>query len=289
MRAVLLLLSLAALGVQAQKLQAQQFEVASIRRCDPKSLHAGVSGSPGVVIVPCVTVKNLIDWTYAAYANGPHFNAQLTIPVEGAPAWIDTDRFTINAKAPGKMEILTMFSGPPMRALLEDRFKLKFHRETREVPVYLLMAGEGSLKLEKAQLGDCEDWEDPWDHPVTPPVPFLKRRPLCRTLQAADHGLEVDGATMKELSALFLLDRPVIDKTGLAGPYDIHLDLFFSDLGIPGDAAPDTAPSHPPLKSPADRFDAVRTALRKIGLDLEAAQGPREVLVIDRLERPGEN
>src|ERR1700722_14700606 len=100
----------ALLGFSALYAQSQKFEVASVRRCDPKSLHGGVSGSPGRVTVPCATVKNLIDWTYGAYANGPHFNAQLTLPIEGAPAWLDSERYTINAKAAGSPGILEMFT-----------------------------------------------------------------------------------------------------------------------------------------------------------------------------------
>lgn len=267
--------------------QADKFEVASVRPCDPKALHAGVSGSPGIVVVPCVTVKDLIGWTYAAYSNGSHFNGKLSLPIEAAPAWINTERYTISAKAAIKLDILTMFSGPPMRALLEDRFKLKLRRSSREVPVYALTLGKGSPMLQRAEEGDCEDWEDPWDHPVTPPLPFLKRRPLCRTFQQTDHGLEVDGATIKELSALFPLDRPVIDQTGLKGAYNIRLDLFYSDLGISGGDS-SASKGHPTLTNPVDRFDAARTALRKIGLDLQAANGPQEVLVIDHIERPNE-
>src|SRR5580704_1016684 len=113
MRAALLLLSLT-------NLYAQRFEMVSIRRCDPKSLHGGVSGSPGRVTVPCATLKNLIDWTYGAYANGPHFNDKFSLPIEGAPAWLDSERFTIKAKAPGSPSILEMFTGPLMQALLTD-------------------------------------------------------------------------------------------------------------------------------------------------------------------------
>ena len=261
--------------------QSERFAVASVQPCGPNAPQGSVNGSPGVVVVPCVTVKTLIDWTYSAYSNGPHFNGKLSLPIEGAPSWIDTARYTIQAKAVGKLDVLTMFSGQPMRALLEDKFKLKLHRASREVPVYALTAAHGSPRLERAEEGGCEDWEDPWDRPI-PPALFLTRHPLCRTFQPNESGLDVNGATMQEFSALLPLDRAVIDQTGLKGAYNIHLDLSLADLGMAGDGA--LAPANP-----LDRLATVRTALRKIGLDLQPADGPQPILVIDHIERPSGN
>jgi uncharacterized protein (TIGR03435 family) len=267
-----------------------KFEVVSIRVCDAKDHPTGVSGSPGRVTVPCSTVKNLIDWTYAAYANGPHFNAKFSLPVEGAPPWIDSDRYTINAKAPGTPGILAMFTGPLMQTLLADRFELKLHRETRQVPVYALTVGKGSQKFQPASPGSCDDWENPLDNPIPTLAPEAKRRPMCRILRSTDAGLEADGTTMKELGALFPLDRPVIDRSGVAGKFDIHVDLSYSDLGVPSDVAANATGqrqrNRPTLDDPADRFDAVRTALRKIGLDLQATKGPQGIIVIDHVQRP---
>jgi uncharacterized protein (TIGR03435 family) len=253
-------------------LYGQKFEAASIRRCDPKSLHGGVSGSPGRVTVPCATVENLIEWTYGAYANGPHFNAQSSLPIEGAPAWLASDRFTIKAQAPGSPGILAMFTGPLMQALLADRFKLRFHRETREVLVYALTVGDGIPLLHPFEPGSCDDWEDTWDSPPRQPAQGSQQRRDCRKLQATGQGIDVYGTTMKEFAALIHLDRPVIDTTGITGALNIHLDLPSSEL-----------------EAPTYAFDAVRTALRKIGLDLRATKGPQEVIVIDHVERPNEN
>jgi uncharacterized protein (TIGR03435 family) len=246
MRAALLLLSLSTLT-------AQKFDVASIRRCDPKSLHGGVSGLPGKVTVPCATLKNLIDWTYGAYANGPHFNDKFSLPIEGAPAWLDSERFTTKAKASGSPSILEMFTGPLMQALLADRFKLKFHRETREVPVYELTVSHGIPQLQASEPGSCDDyWEDPWDAPPRPQQQGSRQRPECRKVLATDKGFDVFGATMKEFAALLSLDRPVIDNTGIAGTFDVHFNTLHD-------------------------------------LDLQATKGPQEILVIDHVERPSEN
>jgi uncharacterized protein (TIGR03435 family) len=253
MRAALLLLSFSTLNAQKPAAYSPKFEMASIRRCDPKSLHGGVSGLPGRVTVPCATLKNLIDWTYGAYANGPHFNVKASLPIEGAPAWLDSDRFTVKAKAPGSPGLLEMFTGPFMQALLADRFKLRFHRETRDVPVYALTVRDGITVLHAHQAGSCDDeWEDPWDRPGGAQHPGPQHDPDCRKLLADGEGFDVYGATMREFAALIPMDRPVIDNTGIAGTFDIHFGSLHD-------------------------------------LDLQPANGPQKILVIDHVERPSDN
>lgn len=245
--------------------------------------------------MPCASLESLIQWAYNGFANGRHFDARSAIRVEGGPEWVhgsppgaSADRYTINAKAEGSPGMLAMLTGPVMRALLEDRFQLKLHRATREVPVYSLTVAKGGAKLEPFKEGSCFDWEDP-GHPKLPPS--QEPRPNCRQWTSV-----VYGATMKELCAMLAeddLDRPVIDKTGLAGMFNFALDISPEDRGIPGDVAAAATgrrgSGRPALIDPADRFDAARTALRKIGLDLKAAKGPQEAIVIDRVERPSAN
>jgi uncharacterized protein (TIGR03435 family) len=283
-------------SAQATRPAMPKWEVVAIRRCDPGTAPdaRGVSGSPGRLHMPCTEVKYLIQWAYSSYANGAHFNAGWSAPIEGAPSWINSDEYMIDAKAEGNPSVLTMFAGPMMQALLEGRFKLKIHRATREVPVYALTVAKGGPKLQPFKEGSCVDWEDSWDHPRPPQVSGQPRIRSCRVLGPANKGLEFDG-TMREFCARFanVFDRPVIDKTGIAGMFTIHLDLSFPDLGIPGDVVANVTGTpqsgRPALDDPADRFDAVRTAVRKIGLSLEATKGPQEILVIDHIERPSEN
>jgi uncharacterized protein (TIGR03435 family) len=89
-----------------------------------------------------------------------------------------------------------------------------------------------------------------------------------------------------------ILDRPVIDETGIAGRFNIHLELSPHELGVdrphPLPALSDpTAPATPPDTYPV--FSAVNNAVKKLGLKLEPAKGPGEFLVIDHVERPSEN
>ena len=294
------LVSLPRILAQSARAATPKWEVISIKPCDPKSGGGGVSGSPGRLTVPCASVRNLIDWAYSSFANGLHFDPRSSVPIEGAPAWIDSDfratsdRYTINAKAEGDPNILTMLAGPMMQALLEDRFKLKMHRATREVAVYALTVAKGGPKLQPFQDGSCFDTEDTLDHPLPPPEPGKPRAKNCRQFVRADKGLDVYGTTMREFCASFKpgLDRPVIDRTGIAGVFSLHLDLSLKNLGVPGDVVSNATgqrqSTRPTLDDPADRFDAVRTALRKIGLNLKATKRT-EILVIDHVERPSEN
>jgi uncharacterized protein (TIGR03435 family) len=178
-----------------------------------------------------------------------------------------------------------------LRALLEERFKLKIHRETREIPVYALTVAKRGPKLQPFKAGGCLalDFSDPDHSPVPLSKPGQGFPLVCEMGRVSDAGYDLYGATMatfcRDISPR--LDRPVIDKTGIAGRFDIHLDLSAADLGLP------VGPSDPgaPVAStePASVFAAVEMAVHKLGLKLERAKGPGEFLVIDHVERPDEN
>jgi uncharacterized protein (TIGR03435 family) len=76
------------------------------------------------------------------------------IPIEGGPDWMHSERFDIDARSDGQPSIL-MMQGPMMQAVLEDRFRLKIHRETQQGPVYELALDKGSPKLKPLQEGSC--------------------------------------------------------------------------------------------------------------------------------------
>jgi uncharacterized protein (TIGR03435 family) len=103
----------------------------------------------------------MIILAYAAYDNG-HYDAQLSLPITGGPDWIrasDHDGYVIEAKAEGNPGAFSMRTGPMMRGLLEDRFKLKLHFATRVVPVYALTVAKGGPKLQPFQEGSCLNWD----------------------------------------------------------------------------------------------------------------------------------
>jgi uncharacterized protein (TIGR03435 family) len=243
-------------------------------------------------------VASLIPQAYLNSAEravaDPHFVRLLRQPVKGGPPWIDSDLYRIDAKAEGTPgdEIMR---GPMMKALLEDRFKLKIRRETNSIPVYALSVAGGGPRLQAAQRGSCITVDR--DHPFSPPA---EGQPLPRVCGGVDgrnnDGLDTYGQTMPGLCYWLSgrLDREVIDKTGIAGMFDIHLEASRANLfpGLPANGAPGglTDPAVPTVApDPADVFGAIQTAVRKLGLRLERTQGPNQYLVIDHVEKPSEN
>jgi uncharacterized protein (TIGR03435 family) len=277
---------------------APKFEVVSIRpntRCGGRGGDSGgATGnrdtSPGRLALNCVTVAELIQSAYVTFANG-HSNPGWSAPPfsGGWPAWITSDRYDINAKAPGAQS-QGMMKGPMLQALLEDRFKVKIHRETRQVQVYVLTVAKSGAKLEQFQEGSCTP-VDP-NMPQTQPAPGQKH--LCDTLRLGKSGsnltLEISGMSLEELAKSFgqLMDRPIIDQTGISGLFNFRLEFapdeatprFFRRSGDAGQSAAAPDPSGPSI------FTAFQ---EQLGLKLDPAKGPSEIFVIDRVERPSEN
>ena len=294
---------------RAQSATTPRFEVASIKPCKAvdvapvagvKSGRGGagrVTGSPGRLNAECQTVANLIREAYLSYPKGETWSQPVgsltpVAPVsdrlrhqeiKGSPAWVNSDRYTIEAKAEGPQS-LEMMRGPMMQALLEDRFKLKLHRENREIPVYELTVDKGGPKLKTTQDGSCIVIGP--DHP--PPGPGEPFPRLCGGFVGDD----LNGSTMANLCRQFsvLTDRDVIDKAGITGVFDFHLESLWENSAPADGAAGSNSPPGPPIRpDPADVFVAARTALKKLGLKLEPAKGSGEFLVVDRVEKPSEN
>ncbi len=279
--AKILTLAAAAMAAQAQSASpaTPKFEVASIRPstgCDTGARSGGGS-SPGRLILTCQSVEGLIGSAYVRFANG-HFSTQPRgISIEGGPAWIHSDRYDINAKPEGSATF-EMMQGPMLQALLEDRFKLKIHRGTREVPVYALVVAKGGPKLQPFKEGSCA----PIDLTRFAPPPDPNNCHAGGTKHGANQEVNAQGMRLDEFSKIFLngvLDRPVIDKTGIAGRFDFHLEY-----------APDQAtPFLPAAPDPAGGPSIFTAVQEQLGLKLEPAKGPGEFLVIDRLDRPSDN
>jgi uncharacterized protein (TIGR03435 family) len=173
--------------------------------------------------------------------------------IAGAPAWLDSDRYDLEAKT-GRPEKIAPSQMPALiRNLLEDRFRLQAHREKREIPVYALVVAKPNARLKPAASGEV---------------------PGTATTDSHASRKTVATATSMDLLAKYLgnrLGRIVVDKTGLSGAYDFTLEW-----------APD--------QSPDSSAPSLTTALREqLGLRLESQKAPVEVLVIDRIERPSAN
>jgi uncharacterized protein (TIGR03435 family) len=268
-------------GSFAQSMPRPAFEAAAIklnRNCAMGARSGGMT-SPGRITVECGELRDLILTAYEIYG-GKANPASFRMQVLGGPAWIESDRFDFTLKAEGNATIAQMY-GPMLQALLEDKFRLRLHRETREAPVFLLTVAKGGAKLKAAEEGSCLS---------TRPADGA-RLPACG-VKADPHGrIDMFGVTMANLSTQLgmRLDRDVIDKTGLMGKFDIHLEVSPAELA--GRYVAGSSVSQADSASAADLTGpSIFSALeQQVGLKLEPAKGQVTVLVIDSIERPSAN
>jgi uncharacterized protein (TIGR03435 family) len=232
----------------------------------------------------CRPLADFIRMAYVIYADG-HFHGvwgspfEGGAPIEGAPAWVATDPYQILAKAegtPGR----EMMSGPILQALLENRFQLKVHKTAKEIPVYALTVAKGGPKLQVSKV-DCV-----LSQPEGPPQTLAPGQQHCIGSIGGPKGpntrVQAQAASLDTFCQMLtrLLDRPVVNQTGVAGKFDIEL-AFAIDEATPrlvaGNSDEPTAPSV---------FTAIQ---QKLGLKLEPTKGARDFIVIDHVERPSAN
>jgi len=166
-----------------------------------------------------------------------------------------------------------------LQALLEERFHLKIHSVERDLPVYALVVAKGGPKLEPAKEGSCT----PVDFSAEPPP-----NPCGAFFPDGRGGTKTLHQTMAGLCLQFsaVLDRDVVDRTGLSGGFDIDMPLAGEDLfPFAGKSAPPPGEAPPP----ADPLSAIMAAVQKLGLRIEPAKASTQFLAIDHLERPSEN
>lgn len=264
MRAIIALFLCAA----ALNAQAPAFEVASIRPAEFPSdaffrgfTSAGTCGraqmkiSGNRVTIAIASLCSLIRLAYDVQ----------DYRITGAPGWMSKNDqslfYQIEAKAPGDGVLKDGDASAMFRALLAERFQLKLHRETRDLPVYNLVAARTGHKLSTQPLpavGMCGDMKAKAAAlDATPGPGLIACRPTMTTAQIAE-------------DVTRNVDRPVVDRTGLTGKYAFA--LRYTPEGK------DLGPNAPP-----SIFTAVQ---EQLGLKLEPAKEPLEFIVIDRAERP---
>lgn len=265
-----------------------KFEVASIKPC---KVAAGLenrigNSSPGRLGAGCdfLVDENNLGLIYRAYVKfaGGHRNPFRIVPIEGGPKWVRSEGYRIDARADGSPS-LEMMQGPMLQALLEGRFKLRIHHGTKQGAVYALALGKTGSKLKPFQEGSCIRVSS-----FPAPAAGAGQR-YCNDMISAHNPASIDaeGITLDEFCQMLdlVMDRPVINRTGLTGKYDFHLsfsrDEYTSRL-------PPLLDAPPAIQEPIGPtiFAAVE---RQLGLKLTSAKGPTEVLVIDHIEKPSEN
>jgi len=268
-----------------------QFEVASLKPnngCENTPRLGHLSPSPGRLEMPCVTLQSLIQSAYGTFGDGVSINAQ-PLHTEGGPSWMRSEHYSLSAKSDGVVRT-EMLAGPMLQALLEERFRLRTHRETREVPVYAMTVGKGGLKVQPLAEGSCTPID--LTHPPPPPKPGDPPPNLCGTMMLAPTGngammmIEVRGSTMTQFAQRLSgrVDRTVVDKTGIPGKFNFRLE-FAPDRNMPGQAVPPDS-----LAPPSDAGPSLFVALQEqIGVKLSSDKGPVSFLIVDHVEKPTPN
>jgi uncharacterized protein (TIGR03435 family) len=197
-----------------------------------------------------ISLKKLVAWAYGVDM----------FRIQGGPAWADSETYDVEAKAEERLTEKEIV--PMLQPLLADRFQLRFHRETKESPVYALVIGRNGSKLRTVENRDC--------------ATAGKGAAGCNGIRFDPTGITAENVAVSSLIAALrdVTARPVLDETGLAGKYDFTLRF------MPG----------------ADRSGAdtagvsIFTAIQEqLGLRLEARKSSLEFVVIDRAERPSAN
>jgi uncharacterized protein (TIGR03435 family) len=274
MRALLCFLGVAVLHAHLARTQPSlgrpSFEVASITASPGCELRP-IDRSPGRVRIECVTVERLIRYAYIQYADGRQLNPSQT-EVSGGPEWIRSDRFDVEGKAEGPAPLAEML-GPMMQVLLEQRFGLKLRHETKELPVYVLTLSKGGAT--KWKPSECIT-PDP-NRTMAPP-PIVPGQPvprICGNVRlrpgATSDTFDGDGLTMAEFSLVLSrqLGRKTVDRTGISGKYDLHLEFLPDDDGGFG--------------------SALVASIDQLGLKLSTEKGTAEYIVVDSVQKPAAN
>ncbi len=220
--------------------------------------------------------------TYIQFAYKHRFTQeQMQTMLAHLPKWVATDRFDIEAKAPGnptKDQMRLM-----MQSLLAERFQLVVHFETQRVPVLaltLLKPGKTGPKLRSHADGPPCDASPPADtFPPRCDVYAMTRRP------GGAARLGSRNTTMDLLASLLpsegTLGRPVLNQTGLDGRFDFTLEW------TPEPSGPSPSDGAPPLDPQGPTF--LQALHDQLGLKLESTIGPVRIMIVDRVERPSEN
>ena len=227
--------------------------------------------------------------------------------VIGGPAWLTADRWDIQAK--GEENASPAQVDEMLQNLLVDRFQLKYHKETRELPTYALVVGKNGHKLVPATEASL--------NAPPPSLPSGGRGAgggtedvmVTRSASGGAGGrgggmmmvrgangqmqMSSGGMTMTQLAQMLsqTLGRTVLDQTGLTGQYDVKLSWTpdigsGGPLGFSGGFPPGMSVPVPGAPIPPDTASIFTAVQEQLGLKIDSTKGPVEVLVIDKIEKP---
>jgi uncharacterized protein (TIGR03435 family) len=234
------------------------FEVATIKPSNSSDAGKGFALSGRNFSTRNTSLDDLIEYAYDVHLK----------QIVGGPEWMDKDKFDVGAVpdregSPSHEQLMIM-----MQKLLADRFQLKFHHDERELSVYVLSVAEGGPRnLTRSNRAD-----DQFFIPIGPTPGGLMMRVVNGNMQDFS-GFGLQGT---------VLDRPVLDRTGLKGRYDFVLTWLPNGTEF-GGRFPPSPPSDNP---PPNLFTAIQ---EQLGMKLAAVKAPADVMVIDKAEKPSAN
>jgi uncharacterized protein (TIGR03435 family) len=291
--------------------------VASVKK-NPGGFGGQIRIMPGNISVNGMPVRLLIRQAFGQLQD---------FQVVGGPGWINSDRFDIEAKPEGGGPMTPQVLQSVFRQILEDRFALKTHKETRELPIYAMVLARSdgrlgpNLKLSSEECstrmsargrgpapdgrgaptpdarggfavgrgGPPPDGRGGPGRAGGPPLLDFDAPPVCGQRGGGFGRLRAGGTTMADFASMIsgTAGRVVIDKTGLSGYYDFALTYTPAGDQLPQGPPPPGAPPPPPIDPNGPSFF---TAIQEqLGLKLDNQRGPVEVVVIDSIEQPTEN
>lgn len=235
-----------------------EFEVATIKPAPEGQQGIGINVQGNQFRTRNTRLTDLLTFAFGLHAK----------QIDSLPGWAQNERYDIMAPLPpegmpSEVQLRTM-----MQNLIKDRFSLTFHREKREQSVYAInygRTGPTGVKLTKNESRQ--------------PLPGLGFQGLGRMVAR--------NATMGDFAGLLqfmVLDRPVIDQSGLEGRYDFTLNWTPDEFQFP------TAGQRPPAPTGPDALPDLFTAFQEqLGLKLDATRAPADMFVIDKVAKPSEN
>jgi len=244
------------------------------------------------------------------------------LQIVGGPPWMDSERYDIQAKADCSLGKLSREQTQlMMQSLLEERFQLKAHKETRELPIYNLVVAKDGPKLKASEdqtlpplvasgpPQPCDPESANRIPPALPPPPppgggrggfpdisSLPRGAMVMMMSPTGMTMAANGSAIGNLVNFLSqqVGRPIVDKTDLKGLFDFKLTFSPEGIQTPfgGLPPPGGGPAPGGLNTSPNATDpnpSLFTAIQELGLRLESTKGPVEVLVVDSVQKPTEN
>jgi len=245
-------------------------EFRPIQAAEPVFEAAAIKTTPPDFRARFMTMQGAHQFQAKGYTLKALISAAYSLPpraVSGGPDWTDIDRYDILAATPGETRPNTERQLAMIRTLLADRFSLKFHTEPKEFSAYVLTAAKGGPKLREPETADGQTM-------------------LVSTVWPGDRiVLPGRNATMAQFAATLqraILDRPVVDKTGLTAQFDFDLEWTYDDTQFGGNLPPIAQEN----SGKPDLFAALQ---QQLGLRLESTKAAIDTIIIDGVQRPSDN